>query len=418
MKRHLLVAVVVAFAASALPAVASAKAPKVAGVVVARESARGTLVVASAHGVVHTLRTTSHARVGSRVRAAVTRLADGTYRATSVRTAGKAQRARVHGTVVTVAARRLVLSAGGSVFSVNRARSSAAVGGSGDVQPGDVVNATVSIDSQSGDIQESGVQTVGTSSLVQLEGTIQSLDASTLVLAVEEGPVTTIAIPSSLTLPSTIAVGDRVEVSTDYSAGTFALVTLLDDHAAAAGASGSSEDQNGGVEAEGIVSAVDATSLTVQTEHGAAMTFTVPSGVDVSGVAVGDRVHAKGQLQSDGTMTLVQVHVQQPEQSDGGVKAEGTVTALDSSSLTITTEHGTAVTFTVPSGFDLGGLAVGDTAEAQGTQNADGSITLVQVEKKGSSSGGSGDSGGSGSGSGGDSGGSGSGSGSGSGGDG
>jgi hypothetical protein len=260
------------------------------------------------------------------------------------------------------------------------------VGGSADVQPGDVVKATVSIGT-SGDVQESAVQQVGQTALVPLEGTISSLSADTLVLAVEDGAVTTIAIPSSLTLPATIAAGDRVEALTQFAGGTFTLVSIQDDHAAAqsgSGATGSALGQSK-VEAEGLVTAVSASSLTVQPEHGSAVTFSVPATVDVSAVQVGDRVHAKGSLQADGSLQLVRLERQNPHEQSGAqeVEAEGSVTAVDSTSLTIQPKHGSAVTFVVPAGIDVSGVAVGDSVQAKGTPNADGTVTLVSLEAKG-----------------------------------
>ena len=235
----------VAACAVALPAAAAAAKPKLAakpvtvrGVVVARQQARGTLVVATAKGAVATLRTSAARRVGARIAVRATQLADGTYGAGSVTGRGTARRARVHGVVVSSAKGRLVLSAGGSVFSVGRARVLSAVGGSGDPQPGSVVNATLSIDSSNGTVAESNVQQVGQASLVSLEGTISSLASGSLVLAAEAGAVTTVAIPSSIVLPSTIAAGDRVELLAQFAAGAFTLVSIQDDHAAASSGSG------------------------------------------------------------------------------------------------------------------------------------------------------------------------------------
>lgn len=377
-----------AAAAATVPATKPTSAATLKGVVVARERARGTLVVASAHGAVRTVRTHATLRAGARVTARVTRLADGTYRASSVRARGTGRQARVHGVVVTITAGRLVLSAGGSVFSVRRLRTLSARGGDGGAQPGDVVDATLSIDLESGDVGESSLQQVGQTDLVSLEGTISSVAADTLVLAVEEGAVTTITIPPSLTVPPEISVGDRVEVLAQVSAGTFTLVSIQDDHAAAQSGSGASSTESGQsqVEAEGIVSGVDAGSLTVQPEHGSAITLTVPNGFDVSGVQVGDRVHAKGALQPDGSIILVRLELQgsaEGAQHSGRVEAEGPVTALGAGTITIQPEEGAPVVFTVPAGFDLSGVAVGDTVEAKGTSNADGSVTLTALELKG-----------------------------------
>ena len=77
--------------AVALPAAAAAAKPKLAakpvtvrGVVVARQQARGTLVVATAKGAVATLRTSAARRVGAKIAVRATQLADGTYGAGSI----------------------------------------------------------------------------------------------------------------------------------------------------------------------------------------------------------------------------------------------------------------------------------------------------------------------------------------------
>ncbi len=403
-KQRLVIALVAVAAAVLLPGAAgaatapAAKQTTVKGVVVARERARGTLVVASSGGAVETLRTRAAQPVGSRISARATRLADGTYRAATVSRVGSAHRARVHGVVVAAKRARVLVSAGGSVFAIDRARSVAAVGGGSDVQPGEIVNATVSIDSQTGSLDESSLQQAGQASLVKLEGTISSLASGTLVLAVEDGgALTTIAVPTGLTLPSTIAAGDRVEVLTQFAGGTFTLVSIQDDQAAAqsgSGVSSSGEDQQSDeVEAEGLVTAVTPSSssgpgsLTVQPEEGSPVTFVVPSGVDVSAVAVGDHVHAKGAVQPGGTtITLVRLEVQGGEehaQQAGEVEAEGTVTALGNGSLTVQPKDGgSPVTFVVPTGFDLSGATTGSVVDAKGTQSGT-TTTLTELEVQG-----------------------------------
>ncbi|HKI91852.1 MAG TPA: DUF5666 domain-containing protein, partial [Gaiellaceae bacterium] len=400
--------------AVALPAAAAAAKPKVAakpvtvrGVVVARQQARGTLVVATAKGAVATLRTNAARRVGAKVAVRATRLADGTYGARSITGHGTARRAKVHGVVVSSAKGRLVLSAGGSVFSVSRRRVLSAVGASGGPQPGSVVNASLTINSSSGTVAESKVQQVGRASLVSLDGTISSLASGSLVLTADAGSLTTVAIPSSIVLPSTIAAGDRVELLAQFASGAFTLVSIQDDHAAAssgsgttgttgttgtAGTTGTTGSGNSGgeqanVEAEGVVTAVSSTSLSVQGEHASPVNFAVPAGFDVSGVQVGARVDAKGTLAADGTITLARLEVQNAHEGNGAnadVKVEGTVSALDAGSLTITSaEGGSPVRFTIPSGFDVSGIAVGDTVDAKGVANADGSVTLAQLDAKG-----------------------------------
>ena len=413
-KKQFLPAVAVVLVAAVAPGAAgAATSPKakpvvVAGVVIAREAARGTIVVASAHGVVSTLRSRATAKTGTRVAAKSTLLADGTYNTSSIARHGSTRSAHVRAVVVRTTSTRLYLSAGGSVFTVSRGRQLASAGSGGELPPGTVVNATLTINPSSGSVSQSDVQQVGQTGMVSLEGTISALSSGSLVLAVEEGALTTVTIPASITLPSTIAAGDRVELLTQVAAGVFTLVTIQDDHAAASsgqgtnvsdsGSSSSSGGDQAKVEAEGLVTAVDLSSspgtLTVQGgDNASGVTFTVPAGFTLPTLATGDRVHARGTLNPDGTITLVKLELQHPEGGDSGsgtqssdVSAEGAVTGLTTDSLTVQPGDGGApVVFTVPAGFDVSGVAAGDTVEAKGSQDASGTVTLTKLEVKSSS---------------------------------
>ena len=409
-KKQFLPAVAVVLVAAVAPGAAgAATSPKakpvvVAGVVIAREAARGTIVVASAHGVVSTLRSRATAKTGTRVAAKSTLLADGTYNTSSVARHGSTRSAHVRAVVVRTTSTRLYLSAGGSVFTVARGRRLASAGSGGELPPGTVVNATLTINPSSGSVSQSDVQQVGQTGMVSLEGTISALSSGSLVLAVEEGALTTVTIPASITLPSMIAAGDRVELLTQVAAGVFTLVTIQDDHAAAtssrgtnmsgSGSSSSASGDQAEVEAEGLVTSVGSGTLTVQGgDNASGVTFTVPAGFTLPTLATGDRVHARGTLNPDGTITLVKLELQHPEGGDSGsgtqssdVSAEGAVTGLTTDSLTVQPGDGGApVVFTVPAGFDVSGVAAGDTVEAKGSQDASGTVTLTKLEVKSSS---------------------------------
>jgi len=120
MKRFLLLlATAAAGLAVVLPATAGAATFR--GAVVAKDAARKALVTASGDGTVRTVRLhTGFARfrVGGLVAVNGARLPDGTYSAAAVRRLGPARRTHVRGTVVQRLARRLVVSAGGSVFGL------------------------------------------------------------------------------------------------------------------------------------------------------------------------------------------------------------------------------------------------------------------------------------------------------------
>ena len=392
-KTGLATAIAVLVTVVAAPAAtAGARTSTIKGVVVARQAARGTLVVASAGGRVSTIRTGAHRTLGSRITAKATRLSDGTFKASAIGGRSVARSARIHATVVRAAAGRLVLSAGGSVFAIRGFRQTSAVGSS--LDPGSVVNATLTIDPGEDSITQAVVQDVGQSNLVSLEGSISSLAPGSLVVAVEEGALTTIAIPSSITLPSTVAVGDRVELIAQVANGAFTLVTIQDEHAVQASGEGANIAQSE-VEAEGFVTALSPTSLTIQGEQATPITFAIPAGFTMPTVQVGDRVHAKGTMASDGTITLTRLETQGHEGDNGQaaeVEAEGAVTAVSSTSLSVqASEGGAVVVFTVPTGFDVSAVKVGDSVEAKGTRASDGTVTLTKLEVRSGDSG-SGDS--------------------------
>lgn len=325
----------------AVPALASThqaptvRAVSIEGVVVARQFARRAVAVASAKGVVSTLRLASAREVaslhlGTEVRARALHLGDGTFHAARVRSFGHVGHARVHATVVSSSARHLLLSAGGSVFSlVPRAKTfrSHLVGSSDQPGTGTVVTADVTIAGSS--IEETDLQSVGQSDLIDLEGHLSSVSSSQIVLAVDEGALTTISIPASMSLPSTIAVGDEVEILASYSNQAFSLVTITDDSVAAKSSDGEGDSQSNdgqlqSLEAEGSVVSVTQLSLVVQPGEGSSpVTFVVPAGFDLTGVVAGAQVDAKGDL-VNGVLTLQSIDVQNDQgdqQSTGGTSS-------------------------------------------------------------------------------------------------
>jgi hypothetical protein len=139
---------------TSLPA-AGATTGAFSGVVLAKDAQRQALVVASTTGVVRTVQgvvRTVHVRslrelVGSRVAVQANRLRDGTFRAVRISIGGRANQARInHAVVVRQRRGRLIVSAGGSLLSIDWAgRAPAAVGSSTALRPGTVINTTVDI---------------------------------------------------------------------------------------------------------------------------------------------------------------------------------------------------------------------------------------------------------------------------------
>ncbi len=406
--------------------VVGAKVLSMRGVVVARNIARHSIVVSSPAGVVRTIRLQNardvrKVRIGSDVTARSIALGDGTFHARSLETTGRAQRAKVRGTVVKSLGRDIVLSAGGSVFalrdrsnststrSAGHFESTSALSGSSLV-PGDVVEATVSYNQGSGSEssgQLSTIQQLGQTGTIGLDGVLSSINtgastsattgttttATSITIAVDQGALTTVSIPPSISLPSTIAVGDRVEVIASYANQAFSLITIKDDSLAATetgqgtSQSGSIGDQT--VEAEGYVVTANATTLVIQPGDGAtSVSFSIPTTLTVPALSSGSQVHATGTLVG-GVLTLTSVIVQQPEgdqgqqgnqSSLGATEVNGTASTVSTTSLVVQpTGTGAPVTFAVPTGFSLTDVVAGGAVDATGDL-VNGVLTLSKAE--------------------------------------
>ncbi len=220
-----------ALAAGLLAAAAPASAATAwKGVVVAKDSQRGTVVTASANGAVRTTRSTKAAslKVGQRLAVTGSRLADGTFKAASIKVTGRAKTARVKAVVVSwqKAQRRLLVSAGGSTFALTRsskARTLSSVVETGP-QPGDQIAATVSV--TTGTPQATAVTTVGHLGTIEVEGIVTQLVAgASIQLIVAKAGFVTFALPAGFVLPTGLAVFD--EVSAKVSVGVDGKLTLL-----------------------------------------------------------------------------------------------------------------------------------------------------------------------------------------------
>ncbi len=384
---------------AALPASASVAAHgrtlTVRGVVVATDAARHTVVLSAGHAV-DTVRfaTASPAErlaLGTRVRVVAIRLADGTFRELRLRVTGRARASLLHGTVVSDTTSRLLISGGGSVVAVARTGRHANTYG---FEPtvGAVVNVGVTIHPRG--LDESTISQIGQSSLIGLQGTLVSVNATSLVIAVENGANTTVQIPGSITLPTTIVATNQVELQVAYANGVFTLVTITDDSLAAnQAANGVNQNQGGDnvIEVEGNVVSSSASSLIIQPGEGvAAVVFSVPANVSDSAATVGARVDATGVL-TGAVLTLSAVHVRQPEGDQGDnsptTQVKGVVITVTPPSGTLSGsllvqpgDQGAPVTFSVgSSGVNLSALSAGDRVQATGTF-VGGVLTLTSVK--------------------------------------
>ncbi len=386
-------------------------ATTVRGTVVATNTARHTLVLAAGNAMdtvrFQTAGAVAKVALGTRMTVRASRLADGTFKALSTHAQGRVDRATLHGTVVSTAATQLVLSAGGSTFSVDRGSAVATVASKGnkgrqshasgsslgvgtDVRVGVIVKPT--------GLDATSITETGQSGFIGLEGTLASISATSLVINVEDGATTTVTIPSSIVIPPTVQANDQVELLTSYANGTFTLVTITDDSIAATQSNdGVSMDQNGAgyIQAEGLVTSFTAANssatppvagtLTVQPGDGAAaMNFVVPTTVMVPSLQVGSRVHVTATV-SGTTLTVVSVRLQQ---SEGGgsmtTETEGRVLSVSTSNATLNTTgtlvvltgDGATVSFVVPTTIDVSSISSGAKVHARG-MFVNGELTLV-----------------------------------------
>jgi hypothetical protein len=367
----------------------SSTARTIQGTVVSDNYARHTLVVALHSGMVSTLRFASarHVAIGAQISSRASVLGDGTFRATTLNVHAKAHAVRLHATVVGTHGRLLELSSGSSVFSVLRPRLHSH-DSTANPQIGEVVN--VNADVQGGSIDETSLQDLSTSGMIGLEGVLTSLSSTSITLNVNEGATTSVSIPPSITLPSTIAVGDQVELLVAYANQAFTLVTIVDDQAAAnnasTGVTESDQNSNSTLQIEGLVTAADATSLTIQPGDGAAaVVVAILSTLTVAPVAVGDRVHVVAEMVA-GVLTLVRLDVQGPEGDQGQsmtTEAEGQVVTVSATLLVVQpSDAGTPVSFAVPSSLDVSTIAAGDQIHATGELSGS-VLTLTHFEVQG-----------------------------------
>ena len=217
-------------AALAIAFPAGAGADVFNGIVIAKQKNRHALVVASRTGAVHTVRTKRMGiRVGARVRVTGTALRDGTYRASQLSVRGRAHRARVRGVVVRNLRSRYLVSAGHSVFAIHTGRRLAAAGGGNPRQPGDQIDATVTV-AANGELDEDEAEEVGHADKIELEGKVVSVTAPTAgspgSIKVQVGGLTfDVVVPAGFTLP-TLNPGDRVELKATVEGTTLTLVKV------------------------------------------------------------------------------------------------------------------------------------------------------------------------------------------------
>jgi hypothetical protein len=230
MKKLVLVAAVCA--AALFPA--SSFAATFSGVVVGKSS--GSLAVASKSGLVRTVHTRAHARLGARVRVS----------GSAVRVLGQAQRARIHGVVISRVGRTTFLAAGRSLLAVRSAgRRLASVAGSGP-STGAVVNTTVGI--SGGQMTQQQMQVVGQAGAVTVQAPVTAVGPGSITVTVNGQPLV-IPLPAGIQLPASL-VGQSVTLTINLAQSGPTAQADDENEAADDNAQGDDDDQgddhNGG----------------------------------------------------------------------------------------------------------------------------------------------------------------------------
>lgn len=365
-----------AAALAAVVAAPTAAAGAFTGVTVAKDAKRKAVVVVTGRSA-RTVRVGAQLRrlrVGQRIAVRATRRADGTYQAASIRRAGRAAKIRFGAVVVKHdrALRRLIISAGGSVFTVrvgSRGRSYASAGGGG-LEAGDRVEIVASLGAAatwSGDATETG-----RAKLVELEGIFLHKKGDGFDIAVVERGLVHVDVPEGAVVPD-FEPGDQVSMVVLIGRdGSFTFIKGLDETERPAPYKPRPKE---GFEAHGVLAEKDPYSVTVRTEGDERVKCAVPSGMDLSIFRVGERVkiHCVSRENRD---VLVKIH------SDyGWVKADGTGEIWAHGALTkgngtvsVRREDGMTMTCSVPSGVDLSYFRTGEAVKLHCRLGADGFV--------------------------------------------
>ena len=192
-KKLILVAAVVA--AFAFPA--GAFAGTFTGVVVGKSGAN--IAVASKSGIVRTVHTSAHPRIGARVR----------VNGAAVRVVGLAHHARVHAVVVKRVGSATLLAAGRSLLAIRSSgRRLSSLAGSGP-STGAVVNSDVDI--ANGQLTQQSMQVVGQTGSATVQAQVTAVGAGTITVLVNGQPFP-ISLPAGIQLPASL-VGQFVTLN-------------------------------------------------------------------------------------------------------------------------------------------------------------------------------------------------------------
>ena len=318
MKRIL---VLLAVAAGLLAAATPASAAAWKGTVVAKDNGRSAVVTASANGVVRTARSPKarSLRIGQRIEASGRQLADGTFRARTLRVTGRAKSARVKAVVVRYqrAGNRLLVSAGGSTFALPRRTSQRALASVSAETPaaGDKIVAMVNV--ATGTPLATSVTTVGHLRTLEVEGIVTKLGAGSLELIVAKAGFVTFTVPAGFTLPAGLKVFDEVKLIVAVAAdGKLTLIAIQGDEAKDRDDDGVDFDEHGDkLKVEGTITALSDTSISVRPGSSATI-VTCTLSAPLRGFALGNHVEMECRATAAGTLVLRKIKHEDDNEDD------------------------------------------------------------------------------------------------------
>jgi hypothetical protein len=254
------------------------------------------------------------------------------------------------------AGRRVILSAGGSVFAVApRSGGRAPASATGRLSPGDRVLATVGLSARGA--WSAGMQEPGRARLVELEGIFLERNGDGFDVAVVERGAVHVEVPEGAVLPD-FEPGDQVAMLVLIGRdGSFTFIRGKDESDDGPGKPHHRE----GIEVEGVLVERAPYSIAVRAEGNRRVDCAVPAGMDLSLFRVGERVkiHCVSRENRD---VLVRIH-----SNYGWVKADGTGELAVHGALTkgsgvvsVRREDGMSVSCSVPAGVDLSPFRSGE----------------------------------------------------------
>jgi hypothetical protein len=367
--KRLMLLAVAGFAALAFALPATAGTVTFRGVVVAKDSARKSIVTVSRNGLVRTTRVheaLKRFRVGRMVVVQAAALPDGTFAASKVRPLGRAARTRFRATVVAAKGATLALSAGGSVFAL-RVRGGKTGSARGDgFRAGDRIEASALVKRGLLQARRDALKRIGHEDQLVLEGIyLDTAEDGTIELAVVHRGRVFVSVPDDVTVPD-FQPGDEIVAVVKVAAdGTFTLVKAENE-------SSDGDDDGGGVNGDGtftvkgLIASLSVDRIFVKVEeHHEPVTCAVPEDFDTEGFAVGDLVEMTCDY-ADGDPVLVDL--EPADESDDPppppppgdyVLADGPILTLTATEISVDGDDG-PVTCIVPEGADLSAFQVDD----------------------------------------------------------